>query len=210
MRGKDTNHEKGISTLLSFGSKVLFILLFLLSAQNSFANTAEPDLLDAEIENTVSTDSTSLSGVSKSQAVIYISSGISISDLETETQYEVVEVSDAKRSIASHSHRTESKKKVVPETVHPKSKIAQPHPQPDETFTTGSGSDAAFSLHQHHNIAVAQTQNPALKHFIRTGFSYFQIVAPDATQAKTPTALAHFCGKIDSDSYSVRPPPAFL
>lgn len=209
MQKKETEYGISNHILLSFDGKILFLLLFLIF-QNNFAKSIKNDSIDFEKGNIESQDSISLCDPNTTQAVIYITSGVSISNLDTETNYKIVKVSNLKKSIASKSSKIESKKKIVIKTEYERPKLAQTHSQSEETFTSSPESDIAISIQHINQIAVVQTQNQVLKYFVNIGFIYSQIIVLDQIEKYISTYLACFHSNIHSDFYAVRPPPFYV
>lgn len=160
-----------------------------------------------EFHNNESTTDNEIEDFGKSK--IYVTAGTSILG-SSDDDFEIVKIKASKKLHVTKKNPTKKLdfKKLEEEAV--KQYVSQILPIEEGLFAAAPENNHGFSIKKQYNSAVAQPQNPVLKHFVRTGFSCFQIVVLNATQAKTPVDFVHFCGKIDADSYSVRPPPALL
>ncbi|KFC17849.1 hypothetical protein [Epilithonimonas lactis] len=198
--------ENRFSKSLSIWIKVFGVFFLCLFNFTNAQDVSDENSIQ-EFHNNESTADNEIEDFGKSK--IYVTAGTSILG-SSDDDFEIVKIKDSKKSYVTKKNPTKKLifKKLEEEAV--KQYVSQILPIEEGLFATGLENDHFFSIKKQYYSAVAQTQNPTLKHFIRTGFSYFHIVALDATQAKTPNALVHFCGEIDADSYSVRPPPALL
>lgn len=213
MRGKHTNDERRKSILLPFGSKTLLILLLLIF-QNLFANFTIIDSLVTESggENLVISDSTTLSKNNRSQAVIYISSGVEITSIDAIKNYEVAESSSPK--IKKTERKKQSVLQIAKLQIEKKleQKLASKKDNPVDnkhSFSTSpSGTHFSFGINfsktfftvsQSHvkQIFISESYKPSLV------FVASNLVSVDFKTTEILTAQ-------NKTSFSVRPPPFLL
>lgn len=205
MKINNTNDESINSKFLSVWIKTLSISLLCFFNFHSARNLSDDNVIYVNGGAQIVTENKT---ENLEQAKIYVTSGATVSEY-SENNFEIVKIRDAEKRITSKNKTTAKLKHKKAEAEPAKQNVAQKLPKNEETFTSGSESDYAFCVHQNHNTAFAQTQNPVLKHLIKIGFTYFHTYVLDSAKTKIPNGLTHFTGKIYSESYSVRPPPAF-
>jgi hypothetical protein len=207
MKKTSTNDEKRISKFLSIQIKTLSIFLLCFFNFYTAQNISNENVIHLNNGVQIIAENSAEKEV-KNQ--IYVTAGTSVSDF-SESNLEIVKIKDAKKHIAANikSAPRLKQKNVKAEPV--KQKVANTLPKEEETFTSGSESDYIFSIEQNHSNAVAQTRNPVLKNLLTAGFSSLQtLTLLDSVQTIMPDYLTYFNDKINSESYSVRPPPIRL
>ncbi|MBD8084287.1 hypothetical protein [Chryseobacterium caseinilyticum] len=205
MKINNTNDESINSKFLSVWIKTLSISLLCFFNFHSARNLSDDNVIHVNGGAQIVTENKT---ENLEQAKIYVTSGATVSEY-SENNFEIVKISNAEKRITSKSKTTAKLKHKKAEAEPAKQEVAHKLPKNEETFTSGSESDYAFCAHQHHSTAFAQTQNPVFKHFLKIGFTYLHTYVLDSSKMKIPNGLTHFTGKIYSESYSVRPPPAF-
>lgn len=203
MKKDKTNDERRSSKFLSVWTKTLGISLM------CFFNIYNAMDISNENKNHLSSGSgiiTQSNTESLEQATIYVTSGAIIADF-SENNVETAKVKDTdkritlrRRAIKISKHASKQAKPVAQTTAK----------EGKETFSSGSESDVAFIFQQNHKTACAQTQNTVVHHFSHPDSTSFQIAALDLSQIKAETCLSYVKGKINLDSFSVRPPPTRL
>ena len=202
----NTNDGKNQQRL--FFKVIVGFVLFWVQSFNGQLTVSGGAVIYSEKEN-ISEQSDKSFKVEEHHAKIYISSDIKILTADTEANFEIVKISDTKKHHASKSKAAKYAKHKIVEAKPAEHDKAQRHPVKEETFGSGSESDFVFSIQQNHSTAVVHKQNQALKHSLKAGFSYFHASVLNAVKTKNPSYPAHFNDRTYSESYSVRPPPAF-
>lgn len=140
---------------------------------------------------------------------IYITSGASVLNLK-ENNFEIVKVSDSKKRISAKSKATKNSKYKIVEADPAKQKLAQTVPKAEETFTSPSESDHAFSVHQNHTTVAAQNQTLSAKHLMTADGKTIHLSVAVMSKAKIATYFSYYNSSIHQTAASIRPPPATL
>lgn len=208
MNINSTNNYIVASKLLSILIKVLsiFILCFFnfYHARNYISDKSKIHLsTGTEITEIIDSDH-------PEKSKIYITSGASILNLK-ENNFEIVKVGDSKKKIETKSKATKNTKHISAKSEPVKENVTHVIPKEEqETFTSQSESDHAFSVHQNHNIVAAPNQTLSAKHLIVADGKTIRLSVAVLSKATIAAYFSYYNSSIYQTIAFIRPPPVTL